>query len=72
LQFVGELCRSSGGADGSERLAAGERLSVRRFLARLAERRRWCDLYFADTSNSDGVVDVIGLQAAVDALVAVT
>jgi hypothetical protein len=29
------------------------------------------DLYFADTSNSDGVVDVTGLQAALDALVAV-
>src|SRR5262249_54852731 len=30
------------------------------------------DLYFADNSNADHVVDVISLQAALDALVAVT
>jgi PKD domain/RTX calcium-binding nonapeptide repeat (4 copies) len=30
------------------------------------------DLYFADNNNHDGVVDVVGLQAALDALIAVT
>jgi hypothetical protein len=30
------------------------------------------DLYFADNNNHDGVVDIVGLQATLDALVAVT